>query len=135
MCSTILAAPDETITRNVNETIINGTNINGSMSTFLMGQEKEFPSSKRATEKLLEKLDMTSLRKAGMFLKEPQCRIFLGGFNEHQEMQLRRSIKLAGAIQVNELTSSVTHVIVNQTLPTEQIKIIETLKCNLITFQ
>lgn len=128
MCSTILAAPDETITRNVNETIINSTNINGSMSTFLMGREKEFPSSKRETEKLLEKLDMASLRKAGMFLKEPQCRIFLGGFNEHQEMQLRRSIKLAGAIQVNELTSSVTHVIVNQTLPAEQIKIIETLK-------
>ena len=79
------------------------------------------------TEKLLETLDVKSLRKAGMFLKEPECRVYLSGFSEHHQVQLRRALKSAGAVSVNELTSSVTHVIVNQAVPVEQVKIIEML--------
>ena len=117
MCSTILAAPDETFTKNVNETMINSTNINGTAASFSGDCGKGMPSTKYTTDKLLEKLDMTSLRKAGLFLKEPDCRVFLCGFNDHHQMHLRRSLKSAGAVPVNELTSSVTHVIVNQTIP------------------
>ena len=128
MCSTILAAPDETFTKNVNETMINSTNINGTAASFSGESGKGMPSTKYTTDKLLEKLDMTSLRKAGLFLKEPDCRVFLCGFNDHHQMHLRRSLKSAGAVPVNELTSSVTHVIVNQTIPTEHIKIIDMLQ-------
>ena len=125
MCSTILAASDETITKNVNETIINTTNVNGTISSFISNKDKALHASRHTTEKLLDKLDVTTLRKAGMFLKEPECRVYLSGFNEHQQMQLQRCLKSAGAVSVNELTSSVTHVIVNHTLPVEQVKIIE----------
>ena len=130
MCSTILAASDETITKNVNETIINTTNVNGTISSFISNKDKALHASRHTTEKLLDKLDVTTLRKAGMFLKEPECRVYLSGFNEHQQMQLQRCLKSAGAVSVNELTSSVTHVIVNHTLPVEQVKIIEMLKLN-----
>ena len=126
MCSTILAGSDDTMTKNVNETMINTTNINGTISSSI-SNDKALYISRHTTEKLLETLDVKSLRKAGMFLKEPECRVYLSGFSEHHQVQLRRAVKSAGAVSVNELTSSVTHVIVNQAVPVEQVKIIEML--------
>ena len=71
---------------------------------------------------------MTSLRRAGQFLAEPKCLIYPSGFNEHQQEQLRRCLRSAGAGVMNQLTSSVTHVIVNTTLLPEHIKLVNMLK-------
>ena len=130
MCSTILAAPDETLTRKINETILNSTNVNRSTNSSVLDGITGPYGAKKSTENLIEKIDMASLRRAGLFLAEPKCWIFLSGFNEHQQEQLRRCLKSAGALVMNQLTSSVTHVIINHTLPLEHIKTIGRLKLN-----
>jgi hypothetical protein len=130
MCSTILAGPDETITKKINETLSNSTIVDKSVSSGYLDGRNDPCAARKSTDKLLEKLDMTSLRRAGMFLAEPKCFIYLSGFNEHQQEQLRRCLKLAGAAVMNQLTSSVTHVIVNNTLMPEHIKHVNTLKLN-----
>ena len=130
MCSTILAAPDESMTKNVNETVMNSTTINMSVNSTILGAKQSLSSGHKTTDQLLEKMDMARLRRAGAFLSEPECKVFLSGFNEHQQELLRRCIKSAAATIMNQLTQSVTHVIVSNTLPLEHAKIAQKLKLN-----
>ena len=119
MCSTILAAPDESMTKNVNETVMNSTTINRPVNSTIFGAKQSTSSGHKTTDQLLEKMDMARLRRAGAFLSEPECKVFLSGFNEHQEELLRRCIKSAAATIMNQLTQLVTNVIVSNTLPIE----------------
>ena len=130
MCSTILAGPDETITKKINETIMNGTSINRSQNCSNFETVSAPNTIRNLCDKLLEKIDMTSLRKAGTFLAEPRCKIFLSGFNENQIGLLRRCLKSAGALIMNQLTKSVTHVIVNGIMLQDHIKLVRTLDLN-----
>ena len=128
MCSTIHAGPDETITKKVNETLSVSTIADKSLSRSVLHGITGPCATRNSTEKLLEKIDMTSLRRAGLFLAEPKCMIYLSGFNEHQQEQLRRCLKSAGAGVMNQLTNSVTHVVINHTLPLEHVKLVKKLK-------
>ena len=130
MCSTILAGPDETITKKINETVMNGTSINRSQNCSNFEAVSAPNTIRNLCDKLLEKIDMTSLRKAGTFLAEPRCKIFLSGFNENQTGLLRRCLKSGGALIMNQLTKSVTHVIVNGIMLQDHIKLVRTLDLN-----
>lgn len=109
MCSTICAPPESelTMTKKINETAI-GAGANATMLGPLMMEQK-------STEALLEKLQISRVRKAGHFLEG--CRIFLSGFTEQQETQLQRVLQASGAARMNQITSSVTHVVIDQKVP------------------
>ena len=82
--------------KQVNETVAPG---NATMlGTTNADNEKDIDS-------LLEKLDITRVKKAGLFLED--CCVFLSGFKETQVMHLSRVLKSSGANQVNQITSKV----------------------------
>ena len=117
MCSTImLAGPDETATVKINETV-------ASANATLLAKDKN-----DSVEKNLEKLDIQRAKKAGPFLDS--CRIFLSGFLENQETHLHRVLQTSGAARMNQITSSVTHIVVGRALKPEHQALVERLKIN-----
>ena len=112
LCSTIMAPPcDETMTKQINETVnpLNGTMLN-----------KKDPNSGIVLDSLLESLDLSRVKRAGAFLDG--YKIFLSGFNENQSEHLKRVILSAGALRMNSLGPSVTHVVVKTFAKNRQLK-------------
>ena len=72
-------------------------------------------SRRESTEKLLSKLELGRVKKAGEFLAE--CGVFLSGFTDSQVSQLSRVLQMAGAANLNQLTASVTHVVMARKVP------------------
>nr|CAD7462057.1 unnamed protein product [Timema tahoe] len=61
---------------------------------------------------LLEKLDIMEAKKAGSFLDG--CKVYLSGFNPDQTEKLRRVLNGGGATRFNEISDSLTHVIIGK---------------------
>jgi hypothetical protein len=113
MCSTILHPNDETSSSmsKVNETIGN----NMTKTSVMAG--------KTTSEDVL--MDLNRVKKAGHFLEE--CRLFLSGFSESEQEKLRRVIQSAGGVRLNQLTPSVTHMVIKDT-NSEHVKLLNELK-------
>ncbi|XP_040581730.1 DNA topoisomerase 2-binding protein 1-A [Lepeophtheirus salmonis] len=111
LCSTILAPNgDETLGGDkVNETL------EASSSTPLMTK-----SVNPSTESWLLNLDLTRVKKAGLFLDG--CRIYLSGFNEAQVEHLIKVFQFAGAKRMSQLSPSVTHMIIKSFAKTKHLK-------------
>ena len=87
MCSTILEPNESNVSVRVDETVVNTTMMAGpSIAATVMG---------KTTAQWLAQLDITSVKKAGTFLDG--CKVFLSGFSDHDQEQLRRVLKFAGA--------------------------------------
>nr|CAD7568710.1 unnamed protein product [Timema californicum] len=61
---------------------------------------------------LLEKLDIMEAKMAGSFLDG--CKVYLSGFNPDQTEKLRRVLNGGGATRFNEISDSLTHVIIGK---------------------
>ncbi|PSN50070.1 hypothetical protein C0J52_04215 [Blattella germanica] len=60
----------------------------------------------------LEKLDLKEAKKAGAFLDG--CNVYLSGFNPEQTEKLRRILNGGGATRFNEISDSVSHILVGE---------------------
>ena len=99
MCSTIML-PNETTLQNVNETVAPN-------STTILA-----PSTNKTTEQLLAILDPYRVKRAGAFLNDLKAKFFLSGFTDSQAERIRKVLISAGSAKLNQLTKTVTHVIV-----------------------
>lgn len=115
MCSTILGPPetnDETVTKQVDETVGNNTTLKSPGSNRAGGSTSV---RKSTITSLFDQLDLQRVKKAGSFLEG--CRVFTSGFTESQELHLSRVLQQAEAIKHNQLTDSVTHMIIGKRDP------------------
>ncbi len=107
MCSMIMQPPnngDISSTKNVNESVANS-------NVTMISKSDTHGNGNESTAELLNKLELGRVKKAGLFLEG--CSVFLSGFNEDQETQIQRVLHFAGAKRMNQITSSLTHVIMN----------------------
>ncbi len=108
MCSVIVrpgvkgGPTDETMTRKVDESAVSTT---GNLSLIGVVANKGISSD----EELLDKLEKRE-KKGGLFLDE--CVIFTSGFTETQSNRLDKVLRSAGANRMNQITPSLTHMIV-----------------------
>ncbi|PNF40863.1 hypothetical protein B7P43_G15936 [Cryptotermes secundus] len=72
----------------------------------------------------LEKLDLREAKRAGSFLDG--CNVYLSGFNVEQTEKLRRVLNGGGATRFNEISDSVTHIIVGDIVSAD----LKALKCS-----
>ena len=70
----------------------------------------------------IESLDLQLALKAGLFLDG--CKIFLSGFNNTQIEKLRRCLNAGGATRFNQLTETVTHIVIGKVV-TEHLNTIQ----------
>ncbi|KDR12289.1 DNA topoisomerase 2-binding protein 1-B isoform X2 [Zootermopsis nevadensis] len=75
------------------------------------------PSGASNYSEILEKLDLTEAKKAGPFLDG--CNVYLSGFNLEQSEKLRRVLNGGGATRFNEISDSVTHIIIGDIVPAD----------------
>jgi len=106
MCSTIMDPNETNVVTKVNDTVNstvlgpNQTLLGPSLSSVLRG---------KTTAQWMQDLDLARVKKAGTFLDG--CKIYLSGFTDHDQEQLRRVLKFAGATRLTQLVESVTHVV------------------------
>ena len=93
MCSTIMDPNETNVVTKVNDTV-NSTVLGPSLSSVLRG---------KTTAQWMGDLDLARVKKAGTFLDG--CKIYLSGFTDHDQEQLRRVLKFAGATRFVEIES------------------------------
>ena len=106
MCSTIMQPNDTLLMQQVNETVVPpGTPLLNATS-ILMGQ--------KSTDQLMAQLtDQARIKRAGAFLDDPQAKVVLSGFGDDGHCQvIKRVLNSAGALCVNSINRSTTHIVV-----------------------
>ncbi|XP_030747341.1 DNA topoisomerase 2-binding protein 1-A isoform X2 [Sitophilus oryzae] len=110
---------------------IQRSQINETMnSTGIMTDSKK----RKASDDLVEKLDLKKVKSAGTFLDG--CSIFLAGFSLDQRDKLIKAINLSGATRYDSLSERVTHVIIgNPCCPEVEEVRTKKLSCTVIPIQ
>ncbi|XP_076255601.1 mutagen-sensitive 101 isoform X2 [Rhynchophorus ferrugineus] len=89
---------------------------------------------RKASEDLIDKIDMKRVKGAGSFLDG--CSIFVAGFNFEQRDKLNKAINLSGATRYDSLSDRVTHVIVGDPCCAEvQTALNKKLVCTFVSVQ
>ena len=93
MCSTIM---------NPNETNL-VTKVKDTFHLTVLGPSLSSVLRSKTTAQWMADLDLARVKKAGTFLDG--CKIYLSGFTDHDQEQLRRVLKFAGATRFVEIES------------------------------
>ncbi|XP_027237421.2 DNA topoisomerase 2-binding protein 1 isoform X2 [Penaeus vannamei] len=105
MCSTIMNETDAMKVTHINETLQMDTSI-------AIKKNSAFDEKVNRGIEAVEELDLQQAMKAGLFLDG--CKIFLSGFSGTHIEKLRRILNAGGATRFNQLTDSVSHVVIGK---------------------
>lgn len=70
-----------------------------------------------AYQEALDRLDLTSVKKAKAFLDG--CKVFLSGFQPADKDKLIKVLNSSGAVRLDELNNQVTHMVVGEPVPND----------------